>query len=190
MQKLQTIKDIIDTHLMRIVNMGLNKLPVNVESLMVDPNQDKNDEWQSWLPVESTVVDEEVVEFEGRLGYKLPSAYVAFLKHKHFYELHISSASFCAHPSDSWRARLTEMVFDGYPREFLIDKGYIPFADWSDWGLLCFDANKHVLDFNYPIVLWDHERANEVEPHAQDFFDLIFALDKAEKEREVEDDES
>lgn len=36
-----------------------------------------------------------------------------------------------------------EMIFDVYPTEFLIEKGYVSFAEWSDWGLLCFDTNRN-----------------------------------------------
>ena len=104
--------------------------------------------------------------------------YKTFLKHKHFSELQISEISFCEHPVNSWRASLTEMIFDGYPKEFLIDKGYIPFANWSDWGMLCFDTNKNQNDKNYPIVLWDHELADEVQYQYEDFYDMIEKIDQ------------
>ena len=73
------------------------------------------------------------------------------------------------------------MIFDGYPREYLIDKGYVPFADWSDWGLLCFDTNRNTNDHNYPIVLWDHEIADEVQDLYKNFYDLLVKLDEEEK---------
>jgi hypothetical protein len=69
------------------------------------------------------------------------------------------------------------MAFDGYPREFLIDQGYIPFADWSDWGMLCFDTNRRDTNYEYPIVLWDHERWDEYEPFSDNFSELLLKLD-------------
>jgi len=100
------------------------------------------------------------------------------LKHKHFYELHIYEASFCRHPINTWKSKIIDMVFDGYPTEDLIEKGYIPFADWSDWGVLCFDTNRNQNDKNYPVVLWDHERADEYNDEYQDFYNLIKSLDE------------
>ncbi len=71
------------------------------------------------------------------------------------------------------------MIFNGYPREYLIDKGYVPFANWSDWGLLCFDVDTLCDDNNYPIVLWDHDRADEVEFKYSNFENMLIELDKS-----------
>ncbi|HEY0669531.1 MAG TPA: SMI1/KNR4 family protein [Sphingobacteriaceae bacterium] len=179
--KEQTIKNIIDTYLKKWVDIELNKLPIQIETEMSDPTQDKSEEWRIWFPIESKVTEGEILEIESRIGYELPDDYKTFLKHKHFYELHISEVSFCRHPVNTWRARLTEMIFDGYPTEYLIEKGYIPFADWSDWGVLCFDTNRNQADKNYPIVLWDHEIADEVQDQYKDFYDLITKLDEEER---------
>ncbi|GAB4056506.1 SMI1/KNR4 family protein [Spirosoma litoris] len=177
-----TIKEIIDKHLNKWVATGLNHLPMSIEKEMADANQNEDEEWRIWLPIPSKVTDQEIKDFEDQIGYKLPDTYKIFLKHKHFYELQIWQASFCRHPVNIWRAAQVRMIFDGYPTEFLIDKGYIPFADWSDWGHLCFDTNQVSGDNNYPIVLWDHEIAEEVEKLYEDFFDLLIKLDLAEEE--------
>lgn len=176
--KEQTIKNIIDIYLRKWVDMGINQLPVQIETEMSDLNQDMSEEWRTWFPVNSKVTDEEINDIENRIGYEFPEDYKTFLKHKHFYELQISEVSFCEHPINIWRASLTEMIFDGYPKEFLIDKGYIPFANWSDWGMLCFDTNKNQNDKNYPIVLWDHELADEVQYQYEDFYDMIEKIDQ------------
>lgn len=181
--KEQKIKNIIDTYLKELVDVELNKLPRQIETEMSDPNQDKNEEWHVWFPIDSKVTDSEIKEIESRIGYILPDDYKTFLKHKHFYELQISEVSFCMHPVNTWRARLTDMIFEGYPTEYLIEKGYIPFADWSDWGLLCFDTNRNQANKNYPIVLWDHEIADEVQDQYRDFYDLITKLDEEERNR-------
>jgi len=177
----QIIKNIIDTYLKKLIDVGLNKFPGKIETEMSDPNQDKNEEWYIWFPIESKVTDSEIEEIEGRIGHKFPDDYKTFLKHKHFYELQISEASFCKHPVNTWRASLIEMIFEGYPKEFLIDKGYIPFINWSDWGLLCFDTNKNQSDRNYPIVLWDQEKVDEVQDQYQHFYDLMLRLDEKER---------
>lgn len=178
--KEQTIKTIIDTYLSKLVDFELNKLPGGIETEMSDPSQDKKEEWRTWFPVDSKVKDYEIEEIEERIGYTLPDDYKIFLKHKHFYELHISEVSFCSHPVNTWRAKLTEMIYEGYPPEYLIEKGYIPFADWSDWGLLCFDTNKNQSEKNYPIVLWDHELVDEVQYKYKDFYGLLTTLGEQE----------
>jgi hypothetical protein len=179
--KEQIIKNIIDTYLKKWVDQELNTLPTDVEPEMADPNQDKNATQHIWFPIDSTVTDAEMEEIEDRIGHTFPNDYKTFLKHRHFYELQISEVSFCAHPVNTWGESLTEMIFDGYPTEFLIEKGYIPFANWSDWGLLCFDTNRNKDDKNYPIVLWDHEIAEEFQDQYTDFYDLITKLDAEER---------
>ncbi|WP_428224503.1 SMI1/KNR4 family protein [Flavobacterium sp.] len=171
--KTDIIKSIIDTNLKHWLEIGLNELPIKIEEEMSHPNNKKEKEYQTWLPIESKVSDAEIEEFETQLGHKLPFDYKVFLKHKHFYELQISEVSFCSHPINIWRAKQSEMIFDGYPTEYLIEIGYIPFANWSDWGLLCFDTNRNKDNNNYPIVLWDHEMAEDVNDVYKDFYDLM-----------------
>ena len=79
-----------------------------------------------------------------------------------------------------------ELIFEGYPREFLIDKGYLPIASWSDWGLLCFDTNTGDGSADYPVVLWDHDGARTVTPLYNNFTDLLRSLDQTEWNKEVE----
>lgn len=176
----QKIKHIINTHLKIWQELKLNKIPGQIESEMSDPNQDPTEEWRIWFPIDSKATDEEIEKVEKRIGSKLPDDYKTLLKHKHFYDLHISEASFCRHPVKTWTSKLTEMIFESYPTEYLTEKGYIPFADWSDWGLLCFDTNRGKTDNNYPIVLWDHETPDQVEDQYRNFFDLIINLDLEE----------
>jgi SMI1-KNR4 cell-wall len=179
----KSIAAIIDAHLQRWLDNGLNSLPRKIEPEMADLNEPPDHEgWQKWYPIASTVLGTEIEYLENQLRYELPLSYKTFLKHKHFYELYISEARFSGHEIRNWRQHLIDMAFDGYPGEFLIDKGYIPFADWSDWGLLCFNANKECEDNEYPIVLWDHERWDHVEPFSENFHSLLLKLtDQPEK---------
>lgn len=179
--KEQVIRNIVDVYLKKLVDNELNTLPVAIEPEMADPDQDATEEWRTWLPIDSKVTDNEIEEMEGRIGHKYPDDYKTFLKHKHFYELQISQVSFCEHAVNTWRASVANMIFGGYPTEFLIDKGYIPFGNWSDWGLVCFDANRNKVDNNYPIVLWDHEIANEFQELSPDFHELLLKLDEEDK---------
>lgn len=62
--KEQKIKEIIDTQLKRWVDIGLNRLPVKIEDEMVEPNQDKTEEWRMWYPIDSRITKQEIEEFE------------------------------------------------------------------------------------------------------------------------------
>jgi hypothetical protein len=183
------IENIIDNYLQRQIDWGINALPAAIEPEMLLHDSDKETEWKKWVPIASKVTDEEIAEFESRLGHKLPPDYVAFLKYKHFYELNISEASFCRHPANTWRASLSEMIFNGYPKEYLLHRGLIPFANWSDWGLLCFDVNRNFFTANYPIVLWDHERADWNEDFCISFRSLIKKLDNDDKKSQQLDND-
>jgi hypothetical protein len=174
-----SISNIIDRQLQILIDKELNALPSNIEPEMANANEPMDNEgWQKWYPIESTVTDSELEELEMQLHFKLPTSYKAFLKHKHFYELYISEARFSGQEIKNWKRHLVDMAYDGYPQEFLIDKGFIPFADWSDWGLLCFDTNKPAKDNEFPIVLWDHERWDKFEDYCENFKSLILKLDK------------
>ena len=171
------MEEIVDKYLNRQIEIGLNQAPIKVEEEMEDRNQDRSEEWRIWYPIPSKVTDEELNDFEENIGYKFPESYRKFLKYKHFYELNISEYSFCKHPVNVWKVYLNDMIYEN-PPEFLIEEGRIPFADWSDWGLLCFDTTVECENNNYPIVLWDHEREDEFEFKYSDFEGVLNALNK------------
>lgn len=169
---------IIDKHLQKWVDKGLNKLPVQIEIEMANPNEPMDEEgWQKWYPIDSTVTNSEIAGLEEQLKFRLPESYKIFLQHKHFYELYISDACFSGQEIREWKLHFFQRVFNGFPRELLIDKGYMPFADWSDWGQLCFDTNSSASENEYPIVRWDHDRWNEYEFFSENFQSLLLKLD-------------
>ncbi len=174
------LQTIINKHLDNWIKLGLNYLPIEIDIEMTDINIDKKEDWTIWFPIDSRISDIEIIEFENKIAHKLPIDYITFLQHKYFYDLHISEASFFKLPVNSWKKDLSYMVLDAYPPEFLIDKGLIPFADWSDWGLLCFDTTQESIDNNYTIVLWDHENPFETDPFADNFYELIVKLNEEE----------
>ena len=171
----RTIELIIDVYLQKWANLGVNMLPGEIDPAMAGP---KNaDGWTVWYPIQSRVTDDDIQDFEEQIGYRFPTDYKRYLKYKHFYDLQIAEADF-THPVNTWRAAHVDMIDRGYPREFLIDKGYLPIASWSDWGLLCFDTNAGDAAYNYPVVLWDHERAHHVTPLYANFTELLQGLDQ------------
>lgn len=65
------------------------------------------------------------------------------------------------------------MICNVYSIEFLIKKGYIAFAEWSDWGLVCFKTNRNNKDSNYAIVTLYHEIDEKVNDEYKAFYDLL-----------------
>ncbi len=170
------MEEIVNKYLNEIVSLKINAKPGEVEPEMLNDNNDNSQEWKSWYPIPSTVTDSELADLEKELGYKLPLSYKKFLKIKHFYELYLSECSFCSHPVRTWRAKIMEMVFDGYPSEDIIETGRIPFASWSDWGLLCFDTTSECQNNDYPIVRWDHEIYDQFEFMYSNFEEMLVEL--------------
>lgn len=170
----RTIEEIVDQYLQKWADLGINMLPGDIDPAMAGPKTAEG--WTFWYPIPSRVTNEEIQDFEMQIGHNFPADYKRYLKHKHFYDLQIAEATF-NHPVNTWRRAHVKMIYEGYPREFLIDRGYLPIADWSDWGLLCFDTNAGDKDHNYPVVLWDHERALNVTPLYTNFTELMRGLD-------------
>lgn len=180
------IQTIIDTYLAEWISLGINKRPGEIENDMADPAQEPGEEWRIWHPIPSRVTDDELRAFEEQIGHGLPQDFKLFLRHKHFYELNISAATFTAHPVNRWRYFQSEMMFNGYPREYLADKGLLAFASWSDWGLLCFDTNRNDGQSNYPVVQWDHELPHRFQNFAPDFYQALLQLDEAARNESAE----
>ena len=171
------ISKIVDKHIELHRKRGLNFTMDVIPSEMVDKGELEDIENTYWKPIDSTLGDDDISAFESVLGHRLPLSYIIFLKHKHFFNLDIGSCWFCPHPLNYWSKPLHEMIFDGWPKDWLLDKGRLPFANWEDWGLLCFDVSKGLVDGEYPVILWDHDRPEEVKPMSDNFKSLLQFLD-------------
>lgn len=174
------IYEILDTYLQKMVDSGVNTAS-EVAPEMISPEPNDPNELKTWIPVTSEITDEEITAFEEKIGVKLPKEYINFLKYKHFYELHIGEASFCTHPINRWQEALENMIFNSYPKEYLYENGLIHFADWSDWGALCFDIRRNYFTADYPVVLWDHEVPDFYTDYAMNFKVALKKLDKEDK---------
>ena len=157
------IASLIDRHLEKWMEIGANFHPGIIPLDMTILKN--NDGWTQWKPIPSTVTDEQLNEIQNTIGATFPKQFVTLLKHRHFIELQIGEISLASHPSDFWRLSLSNMAFDTWPKEWLIDKGYMPFATYSDWGMWCFGINQLSPNGECPVYQWDHE--------IHDKFDLV-----------------
>lgn len=111
----------------------------------------------NWMAIESTVIDGDLLELEAYFGHTLPESYKSFLQHRHFIEIQLGehSIGFFKNLPGKLLEDTKAEIADYY--ENLIERGYLPFAVESDYGVVCFDANDPRAGHEYPIVTFDHE---------------------------------
>jgi hypothetical protein len=119
-------------------------------------------DWLPWKPIPSTVTEHDMHEVEGQIKLRYPDLYKELLCYKHFYDLSCEQEeqeiSFFRHGIYEWKDRLLRAYFNSWEPSKLIGQGYLYFADYEDWGIICFDTNnQRPEDNDCPIVLIDHE---------------------------------
>ena len=149
--------------------------PGPIPEAMLDPSIEPSNDWRGWKPIDSIITDDDLDRVETKIGYPLPQSYREFLKYKHFYELDTtdSAVNFPQHLPDKDLKFLISFAFDYMIPELIIHKGYIYFADFEDYGLLCFNTNEQRENNEYPIVYIDHDDLKEVHLYANNFMDLL-----------------
>jgi len=158
------------------------------DSRFLDESKIEKDGKLAWKAIPSLISDKEIEEFENTIKVKLPNSFKEYLKYKNFYSLfNLNDVwMFCPLVPDVWSEKILKETFDGYPREYIYDKGLIPFADFSDWGLTCFNTTRRLENGEFEIVMWDHERPDETEHLANSIYELF---EKALEEFENSTDE-
>lgn len=140
---------------------------------MIESEDPKNKSLKIWKPIASTITDEELNELENKIAKKLPKSYREFLKYKFFKEFMLEDygIDFPSHLPNKTIADILERN-DIFEDDFM-PKGLIYFADFSDWGMLCFDTNQEREDGEFPIVMIDHEDMETSHLYAENFRDLL-----------------
>jgi hypothetical protein len=153
------------------------KTPGNVPMEMLDKSIAPTNDWKGWKPIDSIVTDSDIDKFELEMGIGLPESYRAYLKYKHFYQLRLPdiAVNLPRHLPDRPLSALREFVFHSHEPELIIGRKYIYFADFHDYGLLCFDANEPAIDNEYHVVYIDHENLNDVHFYSNNFRELLEA---------------
>jgi hypothetical protein len=155
---MEKIYEFIDIALDSLKQENLMFLPHSkMPEEMIDMEVNKDNDWIPWKPVLSKVTDTSLLELEEQIGLIYPNPYKEFLKYKHFYDLEVASEiRFFRHCIRDWKDDLLEQYFDSWEPDVIIKAGFIPFADYSDWGIVCFDTNR-MRGSDCPIVMFDHE---------------------------------
>ena len=172
------LEKIIDDTLKKMAIEGyeMKRPDPNMHKEMIDSEIAVDNDWKGWKPISSKFNDSDLDSLEDMIGVKLPNSYRHFLKYKHFYSLSIPDHAVNIHsnlPSEDYLSEFKELFFKYYDSDLLIRKGYIYFADFQDYGLLCFDSNKTIENNEFPIVYIDHEELTEVHFYAENFQELL-----------------
>jgi hypothetical protein len=176
---MEWLEKIIDDSLAKMAKEEiLMKRPdPNMPNEMFDPSIEIVEDWKGWKPIPSVLDDADLNKLEQIIGTELPHSYRHFLKYKHFYELEIPDFTVCfpAHLPNKNLSGFKEWFFEFHEPELLIEKGLIHFADFEDYGLLCFDSNIKSENNEYPVVFIDHEDLTTKHHYSNDFKELMTA---------------
>lgn len=155
---MKELLSILDSRLDLWVSEHLNALPGPIPEDMA--TGETSDDWNFWVPVPSLVTAESLLEIEAQLAVALSPQYKALLQHKHFMELNVGDVHFFPHPTVGWRELLLRETLQNYG--FLLERSFLPFAVFSDWGLWCFSVEEPDPNGEYSIHQWDHDRPDEM----------------------------
>ena len=83
----ELIHKFVDDGLIELNKLGLMTKSGSFPKEMKDDSFDRNQEYNKWKAVESTVTNPDITELEVIVNCELPNSFKTFLKYKHFYEL-------------------------------------------------------------------------------------------------------
>jgi len=132
-----------------------------------------------WKPVENTVTDKSIQEFEQELKVILPKSYKHYLKYKHHYEIFWDiEIILYAKPVNRWKNILLEVILD--TKEEMLDKGYLAIGRFSDCGEIALKLGNNETD-EHEVVVFDNETAEIDEVLASNFTEFLEKLLQADR---------
>ena len=164
---IRLIHQFVDYGLSELKKLELMQTPGNVPIEMKDGTKNE-DGWITWKPIKSTVTNSEIIQLEVMTNCNFPISFIEFLKYKHFYGLYLAAfpmIRFYNHPIKNWLKKYVQMYSYDWVREDLISNKIIPFADYGDYGFLCFDAREKYPNNEYPILMVDHELVGDIDSY-------------------------
>jgi hypothetical protein len=156
-----TVHEFVDANLARLRALDLLYTPdPRLPAEMHDAGRPAADDWLPWQPVPGAVSAADVAELEQHTGLRYPWLYLELLRYQHFAELlPVAEITFFPHLLRHWKAQLLERYNEHEQPHSLLSAGFLYFADYSDYGFVCFNTtHQHPDDFDCPVVLLDHEQ--------------------------------
>jgi hypothetical protein len=150
----------------------------DIPKTMLDRDRLRDDSfYAAWKPIPSTFRDKDLKALEGLYGYPLPPSYRFFLQQWHFIALYMDGNDLRFFPS------IPKELVSGFKkilRTFYPDlpkRGFLPFANYGDWGVAAFNAHALAPDHEYPVVILDHDdEYTKPTAHAANFLGMFEKL--------------
>ncbi len=151
------LEKIVDDRLSWMKENGLMRTPAkNILEEMLSKEVDSDLGWKDWKPIESKITGKQLDDFENIYKVKLPKSYRHYLQYKHFYNLYLENRTI--NLPNNLPQKEPKMITDkDVCLNGFIDKGLVYFADYDDYGFLCFDTTKMDERGECPIFYFDHE---------------------------------
>lgn len=174
---MEWLENIVDESLrkMECEEVLMKRPDPNMPSQMINDKIPRADDWIGWKPIKSEVTDEELHSLESTIGIEFPKSFKYLLKYKHYYSLVLKDKAIhliSNIPERTLQGLELGLLENWYPKN-LIELGYIYFAEFHDYGLLCFDSNFKEDDNEFPIVYFNQEDLSQAHPYAENFRDLL-----------------
>ena len=167
---LHIISDVIDRYFAFMNELGGNNhLSQFIPAAMIDNScalRFEAEGYACWKPIKSTITLNDIKFLETKIGYEIPLSYKSFLQHVYYIDLNLGNQPinfFSLLPDNTIEKLLQEVT--SFPPSLIkmkykppLARGYIPFGNFSDYGLACFDTTKNpTIGNEYPLIWLDHE---------------------------------
>lgn len=173
---MKSIPEIIDAYLIEMSKHSYLMCKVGkVIDEMEDHSRILESNWKAWKPIKSKITNYDIEAFEALIKFRLPVDYCSFLKHKCFYNLRINDHQVTLHgnlPDPELKDWVNSLEQYELSREVL-KLGYLYIADFSDYGMLCFNLNQKESIGETSIYYFDHERPEDIHFYTKSFRTLL-----------------
>ena len=171
---MKTVYEVVDDYLQWIkAEEMLMTVEGTIPPEMLDETIEPEDDWVGWKSIPNNLSNQELSDFEAKLGFPLPPSYKQFLQYKCFPEFLFSTdVYFPAILPHKTIQILEKFIYWGIPEE-IIGKGYFSFASYNDTGFLAFDTNKPKENYEYEIVMIEHDDLDSKVLYAHSFLELL-----------------
>jgi hypothetical protein len=174
----QEMLDTIDISAITDKPMNIKLIQKGRSGHIIDLVSDKDTIWKM---VDNTVTNNQISILEKDLNIVLPYSYKEYLKYKHHYKIFYDlNVSLYPKPIGSWSKILMEKSLS--TKEFILDKGYFPIGNYSDFGEVAIKLSNNPNDEG-EVVMFDYETGEVSKTLAYNFIgllDTILALPQPE----------
>jgi len=132
---------------------GLIHTVHHIPNYMLDKTKETgSSEWSYWKPIKADIQATDILNYEETVGIKLPKSYIQFLTYLYFIELNFGhDIEFFKH-TRQWIPDNLDII-NRWGHDKTTNKGFLPFANSTDLGIVCFNSNNPYPDNEFDIIL-------------------------------------